>query len=293
MTSSHDPAVQRRRLREALRDLRTKKGFTQKRVAEELDWSPSKVLRIENGGVTISKSDLIALLRTYGVSDEERIDDFVGMAQDAKRQSWSNFRDVLTSEFITYLGYESSASIVRQYETLLVPGILQTEAYARATFQALAPRNVDVSETLDRRIQARMARQELLQRDDAPTMHFILDEAAVWRRIGPEDTMIHQLEHLLAMSRHEKITLQILPFSRGEHPGLRGPFAVLEFPAESGLDPMLYVENARGDFISTSRSDETAAGLLNFADLEDLGTPKLKFVEEIGKVISDLRIKSK
>src|SRR5438477_3975398 len=130
MPEAPDPTVQRRRLRAELRSARTEAGLTQRQAAEALDWSPSKLLRIENGSVSISTTDLKALLALYGIQDPVKIEELVRMAQSARRHTWSAYRDVFSHEFIVYLGYESSASIIRQVEPLLIPGLLQTEEYA-------------------------------------------------------------------------------------------------------------------------------------------------------------------
>jgi len=289
MSNNHDPAVQRRRLRSALREIRKGLGLTQRAVASALDWSPSKLLRIENGAVNISKSDLIALLGHYGISDQDRIAELIDMAQTAKTQSWASYRDIWSPEFMTYLGYEGSASVMRQYQPLLVPGLLQTEEYARTIIGTLSTRQDETVDGLERRVQARMERQELLGRDDAPAMHFILDEAVVARRVGSAATMIRQLEHLITASKNEKVVIQVVPFQAGAHPGMRGPFILLEF-ADPDLDDLLYLEHARGDVVSVSGGDEIATAAEAFLTLEDLSSPKSRLTETIEKAIAAMRV---
>lgn len=288
MTNNQDPAVQRRRLRSSLRQIRKGLGLTQKAAAATLDWSPSKLLRIENGSVNISKSDLIALLSSYGINDQDRIAELIDMAQTAKTQSWTAYRDVLTAEFITYLGYEGSASVVRQYQPLLVPGLLQTEEYARTIIRTLLTRQDETMDGLERRVQARMERQEVLSRDDAPAMHFILDEAVVARRVGNAAIMIRQLEHLITAAKNEKVVIQIVPFRAGAHPGMRGPFILLEF-ADPDLDDLLYLEHARGDVVNASGGDEIATAVEAFFVLEDLASPKSRLTETIEKAVAAMR----
>jgi transcriptional regulator with XRE-family HTH domain len=287
MTGGSDPAVQRRRLRVSLRAIRQGKSLTQKQVATDLDWSPSKLLRIENGMVSISRSDLMALLSYYEITDRQRIDELVAIAQDAKKQPWSQYRDIFTPEFLTFLGYESSAEKIRQFEPLLIPGLLQTEEYARETIRAFTPRE-DSEETLDRRVQARTERQELLSRDGAPHMHFIIDEAALQRRIGKGGVMIRQLERLIELSKSENVTIQMVPFTVGAYPGLRGPFVILDFE-DPDFEDMLYVENFRGDFVSAAGGDDVALAAETFFLLEDLATPKSRFTEVAEKIINEMR----
>jgi transcriptional regulator with XRE-family HTH domain len=225
------PAL-RRRLRVELRRARTKANRTQKDVAEALDWSPSKVIRIESGQVAISTTDLKALLLEYGVTDRAVVAELVDLARNSKKQPWSQYKDVLQPEAQTYFGYESSASIIRQFEPLLVPGLLQTKEYTKVLLAeafAIDQRNAE------RLIEARTERQELLVRDEVPESFFIIDEAVIRRSIGGIDVMRSQLQHLLAVSELPHVSLQIVPFEVGAYQGLQGPFVLLEFaePVES------------------------------------------------------------
>jgi transcriptional regulator with XRE-family HTH domain len=288
VTASEDPAVQSRRLRTELRGTRETLKLTQKEVAKALDWSASKLLRIENGSVNISRSDLLALAGHYGITDADKLRDLVTMAAVAKMPSWAEYRSVLSPEFVTYLGFESSASIIRQYQPVLIPGLLQTEEYARETIRALAPKDDRSPSREDLRWQARHERQQrLLARKPRPRLHFILDEASVRRRVGPGDTMVRQLRHLIEVSEQDDVALQLLPFSAGAHAGMRGPLVLLEF-ADASLDPMLYLENARGDFVSATDAAEVQNALETFFDLEDLAGPKSRFASTLQDIIHDL-----
>jgi transcriptional regulator with XRE-family HTH domain len=219
------PAL-RRRLRVELRRARTKANLTQKDVAEALDWSPSKVIRIESGQVAISTTDLKALLSEYGVSDGEVVADLVDLARNSKKQPWSQYKDVLSPEIQAYFGYESSASIIRHFEPLLVPGLLQTEQYTRV----LLAKAFDFPERkTERLVEARRERQELLVREDPPEAFFIIDEAVIRRPIGDSEVMVGQLEHLLSLMELPQVVLQIVTFATGAYEGLQGPFALLEF----------------------------------------------------------------
>jgi transcriptional regulator with XRE-family HTH domain len=284
------PTVQRRRLRVELRKAREAAGFTQKQVAEALDWSPSKLLRIENGRVGISTVDLKALLTHYSVKDKERVDEFVRMAQDSKRQTWSQYKDVLYQEFAIYLGFEGSAKLIRQVEQLFVPGLLQTEEYARAVIRAFAP--ADTSQAvMERQLEARLERQSLLDRKSPPEMFFILDEAVVRRWVAnkPLDSgiMRHQLERLKELGSRSEISIQILPFALGTHFGMKGPFVILEFP-EPEDDDLLFLESTRGNVVTRDNYDEIADYKNAFFDLEKLATSRTDLDEFLDGVIAEM-----
>jgi Domain of unknown function (DUF5753)/Helix-turn-helix domain len=283
-----DPAVVRRRLARDLRGLRA--TATQRDVAEALDWSPSKLLRIENATIGISTTDLRVLLAHYGVDDQELVDRLVGQAQQSRRPAASRYSDVLEPDFVTYLRYESSASTIRQYHPYLVPGLLQTEEYARALILAFADRNdagtleLEESKRTDRQIEARLRRQAILHGDSPPQAHFILDEAALRRRVdsGPDGTDVRkrQWAHLLTLDQNEHITVQVLPFDAGVRHGGQWPFLLLEFPAESD-DPLLYLE---GSTTAVTRDNPSAVAQYasDFIELEKAavgGDDLARFVE--------------
>jgi transcriptional regulator with XRE-family HTH domain len=217
-----------------LRRARTKAKLTQKDVAQALDWSPSKVIRIESGQVAISTTDLKALLAEYGVNDRAVVADLVDLAKNSKKQPWSQYKDVLPQETQEYFGLESSASIIRQCEPLLVPGLLQTEEYTRVLMAEVFNLSHQVTERI---VEARRERQDTLIREDVPECFFIIDEAVIRRSIGGADVMRAQLQRLLELTEHHRVTIQTLPFSAGAHQGLQGPFVVLEF-AETEDEPI-------------------------------------------------------
>jgi transcriptional regulator with XRE-family HTH domain len=215
-----------------LRRARTRAGLTQKEVANDLDWSPSKVIRIESGQVAISTTDLKALLAEYGVTDSAVVSDLVDLARSSKKQPWSQYKDVLSSEVQAYFGYESSAVIIRQFEPLLVPGLLQTEDYTRAL---LANAYGIEQRWVERLLETRRARQEILEREEVPEAFFIIDEAVIRRAVGSPEIMRHQLQQLLSYQERPQVTLQVMPFTAGAQQGLQGPFVLLEFAEQ--LDP--------------------------------------------------------
>lgn len=247
-----DPTILRRRLRSELRKARDTAGMTQRDVAVAMDWSQSKLIRIESGAVNISTNDLRALLGHYGM-ESNRIDALVDVARAAREPTpWSIYKDVATLEYIAFLGYESSASIIRNFEPLLVPGLLQTEEYARTVINVLEAHN---PLKIDPLVDLRIERQELLVREPVASLYFIMDEAVIRRVIGGHDVMRRQLRHLQKLAEYPNLTIRVVPFSAGIYPYQRVPYIVLEFPdPEDGI--VLYVENPYGEYIIRESSPE-------------------------------------
>jgi len=262
----------------ALKEARERAGYTQKEVAAALEWSPSKLLRMENGQVKIETTDLQALLGQYGVKDRRQIDLLTEMARDAERSSpFAAYRAALTNEFRTYLDYESSALRIRTFEPLLIPGLLQTRDYAESVIRAYSPAETG-DDVIQQRVEARIRRQDLIHVEDAPEFYFIVDEAALRRRVGQEpdgvgpETMPEQFEHLKKMNKRDNVRVQVVRFSAGAYRGLTGPFFHLEFPQEVQLTDVLYLENARGDAVTVDDPVGTSLYLETFFGLEDIAT---------------------
>jgi transcriptional regulator with XRE-family HTH domain len=212
--------------------------MTQREVAEALDWSPSKVLRIEGGQVAVSTTDLKALLELYKVGDKDLVDRLTSIARQSKKQPWSHYRDVISADVANYFGFEASASIIRQFQPLIVPGLLQTEEYTRALLRLAY--HLDENTTA-RHIEARRERQELLDRELPPEMFFIIGEAVVRQMVGGPGAMRRQARRLLELSNQSAISIQVIPFASDAHVGLKGSFSLLEFP-EDGPPDVLYLE---------------------------------------------------
>ena len=276
-----DPTLYRRRVRGTLRKAREARGLTQRQAAEALDWSMSKIVRIEAGAVGVSTTDLRALLGLYRVSDEAEVAAIVEMARASKRRPWfAKYQEVLSPAFAQYLGYESAASAIRAFEPLAVMGLLQTDDYARAILQAIA------ASRADERSELRAARQEIFDRADCPDMFFVLDEAALRRRVGGAGVMRGQLRHLLAVMEHPKISLQIVPFAVGAHPAMPGSFTILEFPDWD--EDVLYQETAEGSITTREHQDRIAKYRAAFDQLQDISLPAEKTKELIEISIRDL-----
>lgn len=247
-----DPMIQRRRLRSELRKAREAANMTQRDVAAAMDWSQSKLIRIESGAVNISTNDLRALLGHYGI-DPPRIDTLVEVARAAREPTpWSIYKNVASPEYIHFLGYESSASIIRNFEPLLMPGLLQTEEYARTVISLLEDHN---PQRIDPLVDLRVQRQELIVRDSAPELHLIMDEAVIRRVVGGRDVMRRQLRKVQALAEYPNVTIRIVPFDEGMYPRQRVPYILLEFPDPEDGD-VLYVENPQGEYIIRESSQE-------------------------------------
>jgi transcriptional regulator with XRE-family HTH domain len=242
-----DPTVHRRRLRSELRKTRELAKLTQRDVAREMDWSLSKLIRIETGAVSIATNDLRALLALYEITDRSRIDALIEVARASRERSWwSMYKDLVSQEYLAFLGYESSASVIRNFEPLLVPGLLQTEEYAREVLSVL--HGPDPTSKIDKLVELRMQRQELLERKEPPSLHFILDEAVIRRIVGNPDVARRQLNHLRELASRPKVTIRVVSFSQGIYPGLRVPYVLFEFPLPEDED-ILYIENPQGEMI--------------------------------------------
>lgn len=251
MADGGSALVQRRRLRAELRRARqaTDPPLTQEQVAREMDWSLSKVIRIESAYSGISANDLKALLRLYGVKDSGQVDSLLALARTARERSWwSAYRDVAPSSLLQLIEYESAASVVRQFETTFIPGILQTEDYARAVIQDYYDERPG-SDKLRALVELRIRREDLFDADNRPFFQFMLDEAVIRRLVGGSSVMRHQLRRLIEVADKPNVTVEVIPFSAGLHPGMNGPFEIIEFADPSDSD-IVFLESPRGDIVS-------------------------------------------
>jgi transcriptional regulator with XRE-family HTH domain len=243
MTAVHGPVVGRRRLRTALRKRREGAHLTQEQVAHAMDWSLSKLIRIEAGVVSISTNDVKALLQLYNVTDPIEVSDLVEMARIARRRTWwSPYKDNVPSPYASYIGLEAETSSLRYFHPIGLPGLLQTRSYATAVVEATAEFQVDRNE-VGTRVDIRMARQrEVLGRTGPPQVDIILDEGVLRRVTGGPDVMREQLRHLAETGSKPHVTIHVLPFTAGDN-GVPGPFVILDFPDQTDSS-VVYVESA-------------------------------------------------
>ncbi|GLZ07745.1 transcriptional regulator [Actinomadura sp. NBRC 104412] len=238
---TYRPTVRGRRLARELRRLRELQRLTLQEVADRLDWSRATVSRLETGQTRPKPNDIADLLDLYGVPSPQR-DALITLAREAgQRGWWTAYADVFTG---SYVALEDEASLIRTWDTQLIHGLLQTEDYARAVITA--GRMLPTTEDIERRIDARKARQALLNRERAPQIHLIFDECVLKRPIGGPGVMRAQLEWLLELAERPQITIQVLPFEAREHAGLDGRFTILSFPDPADPD-IAYVEGTMGD----------------------------------------------
>jgi transcriptional regulator with XRE-family HTH domain len=243
MTHRRSATVRRRRLGKELRRLREAAGLTIERVAQSLECSDSKISRIETGLVGATPRDVRDMLELYGSPEEQR-DKLMQAARDAREKGWWHaYRDVRESASL-YIGLEAAADQIQTYEALLIPGLLQTTAYARTVINVLYP---DVRpHEVDRWIEFREVRQALLRQDDPPAIWAILDEGSLRRPVGGWEIMRRQLQRLIEVSVLDTVTLQVLPLQVGEHAAMHGSFTILGFRDLGQLDGV-FLENAAGD----------------------------------------------
>lgn len=282
MPRKESPVVLQKRLLGELKQTRDELGLSQQAVADAMDWSVSKLIRIEKGENKISVTDVQALLFHYGVRDDDRVAELVGMTR-AIRQSKSawmeKYRGSFSEQFAKYVELETAAVRIRQSQLNVVSGLLQTPDYAHALVKSYG--NTDA--VIERGVEIRMHRQSVLE-PDGPEISIILDESVLHRVIGNEGVLRRQLLRIREVAALDHVTVQILPFSAGIHPAMKGSFSILEF-SEGEEDFALLLEHPGRDELMTS-GPELKEFLNYFIQLEDFASP----AEDTPKVI-DRRLK--
>ena len=209
-------------------------------------WSPSKMIRIENAASSISINDLKALLQLYGITEEKQTAELVALASEARRPTWwRSYSNVAPSSLIALIDYELAASSVRQFEITYIPGILQTEDYARAVLDNFYG-DTPNSEGVAALVELRTKRWEQLNREDAPQFSFVLDEPVIQRLVGSPSVMRRQLRRLSSVAELPNVTIEIVPLSVGLHPGTNGPFEIIQL-ADASDEYVVYREGARNE----------------------------------------------
>lgn len=245
MSDVQSPTVRRRRLGMELRRLREASGLMIEDVAKHLECSMSRVSRIETGKSVARIRDVRDMLDLYKVGDEAQREQLLKLAKDAQQRGWwTEYESVLSAGLDTYVGLEASAASLRTFQTHLVPGLMQTEEYARALIKVGRP--TESSANIDRMISLRQRRQAMLADDGTLEVWAVLDEAVLRRPIGGVTVMRAQLARLLEADELPSVTIQVLPFARGAHPGLGGAFTIIGFPDPTDLD-VVYVDSPAGN----------------------------------------------
>jgi len=242
------PTVRRRELGALLRRLREEKGMSVKQVTEYLLCSPSKVSRIETGQRGATLRDVRDLCGLYGVTDQAERDRLMYLAMESKQHGWWQSFDL---PYSTYVGLEAEAVSIRDYDSAVVPGLLQTEDYARARHEGAFPRLAP--DVIDQRVEATLTRQRILTKTDAPVFFSILDEAVLHREVGGPRVAKAQLRQVVEYSELPNVTVQVIPYRVGAHPAVDSTFTIVEL---TGLVPgVVYVEGLIGSIYLDRRVD--------------------------------------
>lgn len=250
----HGPTIARRRLSQALRAARDETGRTQEQAAEALDWSISKMIRIENSKTKPTVTDVKALLQLYGVTEPGQVAEFVALARATRQRSWwAEYRDQLPAGYAEYVALEAEASSLSFFQPLVIPGLLQTPEYAgailrTATLEGLSPEDQELRATV-----RQLRREHLVEGPHRLRINAILDESVLLRVAGSARVMREQLRYLVSLGDDPKIQIRVLPFSAGIHT-VSSSFIIMEFAAESDPD-LVYFESAMTQPAMIDRAD--------------------------------------
>ncbi|MFJ1706458.1 helix-turn-helix domain-containing protein [Kitasatospora sp. NPDC088346] len=248
--------VRRILLGSQLRRLREGRAITREDAGYAIRASESKISRMELGRVSFKERDVADLLSLYGVHDGAEREALLGLVREANKSGWwHSFTDVLPNWFQTYIGLEEAAALIRTYEVQFIPGLLQCEEYARAIFGQSRPALGE--EEIERRVSLRMRRQSLLMESPGPKLWAVIDEAALRRPVGGPKVMRAQVQHLIDMSEHANVVVQVMPFRFGAHAGESGAFSILRFP-EQDLADVVYLEQLTSALYLDKRDDVDA-----------------------------------
>lgn len=281
MEDGASPLLLRRRLRNELRAARLEMGLTQEQVAAAMEWSLSKMNRIEKAKTGISANDLRALLPLYGITARDRTEELLGLARGSRQGRSRRYSDLAPVTLLELIDYESAASSISQFEPMGVPGILQTEEYALAVLRVFYG-DRGPAERVPALVDLRTRRRDLLFRENAPAFSFVLDESVIRRLVGSPAVMRGQLTQLISLADLPNVTIRVMPFTAGPHPGMRGPFKVIEFDDAPG-ENVVFLEGLHNDAIIDD-PDETRSYLATFEQIVQLalGPPdSLRLLREV------------
>lgn len=246
------PTVRLRRLAAELRSLRALSGLTRETVVERTGINAATLYRIEHGRVRPQTRTLRTLLDLYGV-DQDQHAELVSLLRDARQRGWLHaYQSELPEHYTTYIGFEGEAHSVWNYESLFVPGLLQTEDYARAVIRGGLPHAS--RDEVERRVEVRMERQAVLRNDNPLNLWSIVDEAALRRQVGGAAVMQAQLRYLMEVSELPHVTLQVIPFDVGAHAGMPGSFVFMQF-AEATIPDVIYIDSMAGELFLEEEGD--------------------------------------
>lgn len=286
MSQRDTPIVHQRRLRGELRKLREAASFTQKQVAEKLEWSVSKIIRIENGTSNVGVTDLRALLQLYGVTRADEVDPLLDEARASRKSVWwTPYRQHIDPQLYVFIGYEASAVRIHQYQALAMPGLMQTRNYTRALVSGVE----DDKAAIERGVIIRAKRQGIVT-PDGPELHFIIDEAVLLRYVGDPEIMIEQWEAILEKAKLPNVFVRVLPLgprAAKSHRGMRGSFSLLELPGDDGR--VLVLEEPLRDVMLRDDEHDIQNYKEAFDILLELALTEEESVRTIENLIKDAR----
>ncbi len=260
--ASKPPTVRLRRLGQEMLRLRETAGLTREQVAERTHYDQSSIWRLETAKNRPQRRTILVLLELYGIKKPDDQGRYLELLQKSSELNWmSGFEEALPEDYQTYISFESSANKLTAYDNAFVPGQLQTQKYARAVIRGVHPTLPE--EDVTRRAEVRARRQESLAARSV-MQWLVLDEAILHREVGGPEVMQEQLQHLSDQASRKDIMIQIVPFSAGAHPGLQGPFTIMEFPPPDLA--LIYIETLTGNLF-LEKPDEVELYRANFQQL--------------------------
>jgi transcriptional regulator with XRE-family HTH domain len=275
------PTIPRWQLGESLAHLRDAANLSQNDIATALGCSVSKVQKIEAGDVGVVRAELMLMLDTYRVADQELRNELLQLQRLGKQRGWWSKYGQLPAQFATFLGLESAARSIHIFEPMMITGLLQTEEYARIVEETCEPGHSP--DYVERQVKMRVERQQQVLDNDPPALWVILDEAAIRRRVGSSKIMVDQLRHVYNLSR--TITLQIVPFTHGSYSGIRGGLTIFEFD-DRMHSPVAYVESHAGA-LYVERPEELHSCNVTFRHMTAVALSKQESLKMISAAIRD------
>jgi transcriptional regulator with XRE-family HTH domain len=268
------PTVRRRRLASELKQIRRERDLSGQQVADALGWSPAKVSRYEGARTGLKPDEVERLLDFYGITDPRR-GQLLGLAHDATRRPWwHEYSDAVSEQYLEFIGYETEASTIEQWAITIVPGLIQTEAYARQIFSNYHHIERVTPAMIDRRVKLRMMRQKALAREPVPQLFFVLDESILIRRLGDDALMHQQLLHIAEQAERPNITVQVYPLQR-QFSTMPSSFVVFHFGSErpTSLRDVVSSETLKEQFYIEDEADTYLYQLAYDALAEDALDP--------------------
>ncbi|WP_370011859.1 helix-turn-helix transcriptional regulator [Nocardiopsis sp. LDBS0036] len=283
MTSHSSPTLRLRRLATMLRQSRESAGYTAAQVGDKFKWSSGKVSKMETTETKrIKADDLDKLMDLYGITDPDKRSSMHALARDARQRGWwSKYKEVFTDRALP--DFEAEASVIRTFETQMIPGLLQTPAYAEGLLRGGRLASPDI---IEKKVEARMARREILVRHHPARLRAVIEESALHKRIGGREVLSEQLAHLYHMAQLPNIDIQVLPADAGSHAGLCAPFTILDFPDPLDL-PIVYIDTAsNGLFLE--EHDEVEAHSATFSDIQGSALSTVQSADLITSILKSL-----